>query len=156
MFVLDPVGSKGSRQQSQQKPRSAGHSKTHPSSDGNQLSDGARSSNRGRHQQQQSTPVNAGNRRRPYPSQYYSRGGYSYSDYPYNDNYYAYGNQRYSDRQGSIWSLLVLTSMYINFVVIPQYLFLILCNFLNTPYAPKWKCSFSTIPFQFGLCNNMT
>ena len=97
MFILDSTGARGSNR-GQQKPRSAGHSKAHPNSDGNQSSDGPRSSNRGR--QQQSTAVTTGNRRRPYPSQYYSRGGYTYSDYQYNDNYYLYGNQRYSDRQG--------------------------------------------------------
>ena len=98
--MLHPVDSMGVRGsgRGQQKPRSAGHVKTHPGSDGNQASDGPRYSNRGR--PQQSTAVTMGNRRRPYPSQYYSRGGYSYSDYQYNDNYYAYGNQRYTDRQG--------------------------------------------------------
>lgn len=99
----DSVGGRDSNkgQQSHQKSRSAGHNRSHPPTDGNQYSDGTKSSGRGR-QQQQNAAVTTGNRRRPYPSQYYSRGGYNYSEYQYNDNYYAYGNQRYSDRQG--WS----------------------------------------------------
>ena len=107
-ILLESTGARGSNkgQQSQQKHRSAGYNKTHPT-DVNHLSDGTRSGYRGR--QQQSTAVTAGNRRRPYPSQYYSRGGYSYNEYQYNDNYYAYGNQRYSDRQGL---LLFIGNLY--------------------------------------------
>jgi len=86
-------------QQTQQKPRSAGAVKTH-SSDGSQSSEVPRSSSRGR--QEQPSAVTRGNRRRPYPSHYYSRGGYTDSYYQYNDNYYTYGNQRYWDKQGQL------------------------------------------------------
>lgn len=118
-FSPESVGARDSSkgQQSQQKPRSGGHvnNKTQPN-DSNKSSDEPRSSNRGRQQQSTASAATTGNRRRPYPTQYYSRGGYSDSYYYYNDNYYSYGNQRYSDKQGKYSNVvgILLTSNVLN------------------------------------------